>query len=106
MTSKDSLVRHLAIRRTLEEEQAVRPVFKPHQEVVAVMKEDPGATRKLTTSRVKSKIFNDDIRKRIKHSAGLQKGKKTSYPTQIEAPLLRCGTVLFQRSVRTSSSSA
>ena len=53
MTSKESLVRHLATRRTLEEEQAVRPVFKPHPEVVAVMKKDPGVTRKQTESRAR-----------------------------------------------------
>ena len=95
MTSKDSLVRHLATRRTLEEEQAVRPVFKPHQEVVAVMKEDPGATRKLTTSRVKSKIFNDDVRKRIKHSAGLQRQENIlSYSDRSRSPEMWSSVIL------------
>ena len=71
MTSQDPLIRHLATRSTIAEEKAKPPVFKPHQEVITVMKEDPGVSRKQTIARVKSKIFHQDMKNRAEHSSGL-----------------------------------
>ena len=43
MSSRDPLVRHLASQKTLAEASTVRQSFKPYQQVVEVLREDPGA---------------------------------------------------------------
>ena len=71
MTSQDPLIRHLATRSTIAEEKAKRPVFKPHQEVITVIKEDPEVSRKQTLARIKSKVFHQDTKNHAEHSSGL-----------------------------------
>ena len=48
------------------------PAFRPFQEVVDVMKEDPGATRKKITTHVKAKVQAADNEARLTHCAGLK----------------------------------
>ena len=44
MFSRDSLVCHLATQRTLAEASAQRQAFKPFQQVIEMMQENPGAS--------------------------------------------------------------
>ena len=60
MSSRDSMVRHLASQRTLAEASAVRQSFKPYQQVVNVLREDPGANRKAIVARAKSVVVQMD----------------------------------------------
>ena len=46
MSSRDPLVRHLASQKTLAEASTVRQSFKPYQQVVEVLREDPGASQR------------------------------------------------------------
>ena len=55
MCSQDSTVRLIASRQTVAEDNSTRAAFKPHQEVVKVMREDPGASRSQLIKRVISK---------------------------------------------------
>ena len=69
--SRDSVVRSFATQETLRESNLQRPVFRPFQEVVSVMKEDPGASKKNITSRVKAKIQTEDNKARHAHTVSL-----------------------------------
>ena len=60
MYSRDSTVQAIATQDTLREANLRRALFRPHQEVVEVMREDPGASRKCVVSRVKAKIQAED----------------------------------------------
>ena len=71
MYSSDSTIRAIATQDTLHESQLQRPSFHPHQEVVNVMKEDPGASKKVI-SRVKAKIPAEDTAARLDHTTSLQ----------------------------------
>ena len=56
MSSRDPLVRHLASQKTLAEASTVRQSFKPYQQVVEVLREDPGASQKAIVARAKSAV--------------------------------------------------
>ena len=71
MYSRDPVVRFIATQETLKEAKLKRPAFRPFQEVVEVMKDDPGATRKRITTQVKAKVQAADNEARLAHSAGL-----------------------------------
>ena len=71
MYSRDPVVRSIATLKTLKEAKLKRPAFRPFQEVVDVMKDDPGATRKRITTQVKAKVQAADNEARLAHSAGL-----------------------------------
>ena len=62
-------MRSIATQETLREAAQRRPVYRP--EVVDVMKEDPGATKKKITTQVKAKVQAADNAARLAHSAGL-----------------------------------
>ena len=72
MYSSDSTIRAIATQDTLHESQLQRPSFRPHQEVVNVMKEDPGASKKKVISQVKAKIQAEDTAARLDHTTSLQ----------------------------------
>ena len=72
MYSSDSTIRAIATQDTLHESQLQRPSFRPHQEVVNVIKEDPGASEKKVISRVKAKIQAEDTAARLDHTTILQ----------------------------------
>ena len=69
--SSDSTVRAIATQDTLHEAKLQRVLFRPHQEVVEVMKEDPGASRKHVVSRVKARIQAEDTAARLAHTTRL-----------------------------------
>ena len=71
MCSRDPTVRSIATQETLREAAQRRPAYRPFQEVVDVMKEDPGATKKKITTQVKAKVQAADNAARLAHSAGL-----------------------------------
>ena len=71
MYSRDPVVRSIATQEILKEAKLKRPAFRPFQEVVDVMKDDPGATRKRITTQVKAKVQVADNKARLAHSAGL-----------------------------------
>ena len=71
MYSRDPVVRSIATQETLKEAKLKRPVFRPFQEVVEAMKDDPGATRKRITTQVKAKVQAADNEARLAHGAGL-----------------------------------
>ena len=60
MSSRDSLVRHMATQQTLAEASARRQAFKPFQQVVEVMQEDPGASRKTLAAQAKGRVAEVD----------------------------------------------
>ena len=72
MCSRDSVVRAIATQDTPQEASRKRSVFRPHQEVVEVMSEDPGATKKRVVDRVKAKIQAEDTSSRLAHTTSLQ----------------------------------
>ena len=61
MSSRDPLVWHLASQKKLAEASAVRQNFRPYQQVVKVLKEDPGANRKVIVARVKRAVVEADM---------------------------------------------
>ena len=71
MYSSDSTVRAIATQDTLHEAKLQRVLFQPHQEVVEVMKEDPGASRKHVVSRVKARIQDEDTAARLAYTTRL-----------------------------------
>ena len=71
MYSSDSTVRAIATQVTLHESNLQRTLFRPHQEVVEVMKEDPGASRKHVVSRVKARIQAEDTAAQLAHTTSL-----------------------------------
>ena len=60
MSSRDPLVRHLASQKTLAATSTVRQSFKPYQQVVEVLGEDPGASQKAIVARAKSAVVQAD----------------------------------------------
>ncbi len=71
MYSGDSAVRAIAPQNTLHELQLHRALFRPHQEVVGVMKEDPSASKKWVIAQVKAKIYSEDTAARLAHTTSL-----------------------------------
>ena len=71
MYSSDSTVRAIATQDTLHEAKLQRVLFRPHQVVVEVMKEDPGASRKRVVSQVKARIQAEDTAARLAHTTRL-----------------------------------
>ena len=71
MLSSDSSVRAIATQVTLRESQLQRVSFRPHQVVVGVMEEDPGAPKKKVLSRVKAKIQAEDTASKLAHTSSL-----------------------------------
>ena len=65
MCSQDSTVRLIASRQTVAEDKSTRAAFKPHQEVVKVMREDPGASRRQLIKRVKQSVTATDDSRRL-----------------------------------------
>ena len=65
MLSKDSTVRLLASRQTVAETLSIRAAFKPHQEVVEVMKQDPGASLKQLIKKVRQRITDMEHIRRL-----------------------------------------
>ena len=61
MSSRDSLVLHLASQKILAKASTVRQSFKPYQQVVEVLREDPGASRKVIAVRAKSAVVQADM---------------------------------------------
>ena len=60
MSSRDPLVRHLASQKTLAEASTVRQSFRPYQQVVEVLREDPGASQKVIVAYAKSAVVQAD----------------------------------------------
>ena len=65
MNSKDSTVRLIADRQTIAESKSSRDAFRPHQEVVAAMQEDPGASRPQLIRNVKRRVTAVDNTTRL-----------------------------------------
>ena len=60
MCSQDSTVRLIASRKTAAKEMSTKAAFKPHQEVMEVMKDDPGASHIQIVRRVKERVSAAD----------------------------------------------
>ena len=71
MCSRDPAVRAIASEQTIAETNQQRASFRPHLDVVDVMKTDPGATKRHITSLVKSKIQAEDTSSRLAHTNSL-----------------------------------
>jgi hypothetical protein len=71
MYSNDPTVRAIATQDTLHESMLQRASFRPHQRVVEVMKEDPGASKKQVIARVKSTVQTEDTADRLAHTTSL-----------------------------------
>ena len=71
-----------------------RPAFHPFQEVVNVMRDDPGATKKKLTTQVKAKVQEADNAARLAHSASLTVQGQTVRDFQGRAADLWSTTVL------------
>ena len=71
MYSGDSAVWAIATQNTLHESQLHHALFRPHQEVVGVMKEDLGASKKCVIAQVKAKIHSEDTAARLAHTTSL-----------------------------------
>ena len=71
MYSRDATIRAIASQDTQREVNLQRSLFRPHQEVVEVMKENPGASKKTVLSRVKTKIQAEDTAARLAHTSSL-----------------------------------
>ena len=67
MSSQDSTVRLIASRKTTAERSAKRITFKPYQEVVEVMQEDPGASRPQLTRAVKRRVTTADNKEQLEN---------------------------------------
>ena len=65
MCSQDATVRLIASRKTTAKEMSTRVAFKPHQEVVEVMRDDPGASRSQIVRRVKARVTAADDSRRL-----------------------------------------
>ena len=55
----------IASRKTTAEEMSTRVAFKPHQEVVEVMRDDPGASCRQIVRRVKARVTAADDSRRL-----------------------------------------
>ena len=77
MYSGDSAVWAIATQNTLHEWQIHHALFRSHQEVVGVMKEDPGASKKCMIAQVKAKIHSEDTAARLAHTTSLQAQEPT-----------------------------
>ena len=69
--SSDPTIRAIATQETLHEAKLQRVLFRPHQEVVEVMKEDPSTSRKRVVSQVKARIQAEDMAARPAHTTSL-----------------------------------
>jgi hypothetical protein len=94
MCSRDPMVRSIATQETLREAGMRRPAFHPFQEVVNVMRDDPGATKKKLTTQVKAKVQEADNAVRLAHSASLTVQGQTVRDFQGRAADLWSTTVL------------
>ena len=65
MCSRDSTVRFIASQQTVAEEKSTRVAFKPHQEVIEVLKDDPGASNRQIIRRVKNRVTAADKCRRL-----------------------------------------
>ena len=70
-SSRDKLVRAIASRETRREATLQRPAFKPFQEVITAMQDDPGASSKQLCKRVKKQVEVVDTKSRLSHSTSL-----------------------------------
>ena len=61
ISSRDSLVCHLASQKILAEVSTVRQSFRQNQQVVEVLREDPGASRKVIVAHAKSAVVQADM---------------------------------------------
>ena len=87
------LVRHIATQKTLAESSNQRSCFKPYQEVIPVMHEDPGSNRKQLMKSVKARISAEDQEHRIKHCQSLSIQGQTMHLPLDRAPVLWSTTV-------------
>ena len=60
MCSRDPVVRAIAGQETRKEASQQRPTFKPYQIVVAVLKEDPGASARKVINQAKSMVEEEE----------------------------------------------
>ena len=65
MCSQDATVHLIASKKTAAEEMSTRVDFKPHQEVVEVMRDDPGASRSQIVRRVRERVTVADDSRRL-----------------------------------------
>ena len=71
MCSRDATVRLIASRQTAAEGKATRTTFRPHQEVVEVMKDDPGASRNQLVRKVKQQVTTTEDNRRLEEATTL-----------------------------------
>ena len=69
--SRDHLVRAIASQETRKEANQQRPAFKPYQEVIKAMQDDPGASAKQLSTRAKKQVEAGDTETRLSHSTSL-----------------------------------
>ena len=65
------MVRHLASQKIRSEAATVRKEFKPYQQVMEVMQEDPGVNRKTLITKVKSTVVEGDTADQLRHCESL-----------------------------------
>ena len=70
-SSRDPLVHHLASQKTFAEASAQKQVFKPFQQVVEVMQENPEASRKILATQANDKVTQMDSSSCLQHCRSL-----------------------------------
>ena len=69
--SRDHLVRAIANQETRKEANQQKPAFKPYQEVIKAMQDDPGGSAKQLSTRAKKQVEAADTETRLSHSTSL-----------------------------------
>ena len=91
--SRDPMVRAIASRETRREATQQRPIFKPFQEVIQAMKDDPGASSKQLSTRAKKQVEAADTEARLTHSTSLVVQNQPLKDNTSRAPHLWSSTI-------------
>ena len=91
--SRDHLVRAIASHNTRREANQQRPAFKPYQEVIKAMQEDPGASSKQLSTRAKKLVEAADTETRLSHSTSLAVQNRPLKDNDSRAPRLWSSTI-------------
>ena len=91
--SRDPMVRAIASQETRKEATQQRPIFKPFQEVIQAMKDDPGASSKQLSTRAKKQVEAADTEARLTHSTSLVVQNQPLKDNTSRAPHLWSSTI-------------
>ena len=92
--SRDPMVRAIASQETRKEATQQRPTFKPFQEVIQAMKDNPGASSKQLSTRAKKQVEAADTEARLSHSMDLVVQNQPLKDNTSRAPRLWSSTIV------------